>query len=94
MPYHHERYDGVTDVKKLLKTAMGWGHQAMAITDHGVVQAFPDANHCVEGKDFKVSLRHGRYLVDEYQKYCHGLQRQSWILRLSFLILRQRDSVR
>ena len=33
---------------------MGWGHQAMAITDHGVVQAFPDANHCVEGKDFKV----------------------------------------
>ena len=57
--------DGVTDVKKLLKTAMGWGHQAMAITDHGVVQAFPDANHCVEGKDFKVIYGMEGYLVDD-----------------------------
>ena len=69
--------DGVTDVKKLLKTAMGWGHQAMAITDHGVVQAFPDANHCVEGKDFKVIYGMEGYLVDDIKNIVTDSKGQS-----------------
>ena len=69
--------DGVTDVKKLLKTAMGWGHQAMAITDHGVVQAFPDANHCVEGKDFKVIYGVEGYLVDDIKNIVTDSRGQS-----------------
>ena len=69
--------DGVTDVKKLLKTAMGWGHQAMAITDHGVVQAFPDANHCVEGKDFKVIYGMEGYLVDDIKNIVTDSRGQS-----------------
>lgn len=43
--------DSVADCKTMLSTAYGWGHTAMAITDHGVVQAFPDANHAIEDFD-------------------------------------------
>lgn len=40
--------DGVSEVKDIVKRAHDWGHPAIAITDHGVAQAFPDANHYIE----------------------------------------------
>ena len=58
--------DGVSDVKDLIGTAISWGHEALAVTDHGVVQAFPDANHALpKGSDFKVIYGCEGYLVDD-----------------------------
>lgn len=58
--------DGVSDVKDIVKRAMKWGHKAIAITDHGDVQAFPDANHALSpDDDFKVIYGVEAYLVDD-----------------------------
>ena len=65
--------DGVTEAKALVKRAYEWGHKAIAITDHGVVQAFPEANHCFDAwggcvpkdSDFKVLYGMEAYLVDD-----------------------------
>ena len=43
--------DGVAEAKDIVKQAYRWGHPAIAITDHGAVQAFPDANHVIEDID-------------------------------------------
>jgi len=63
--------DGVSDVTDIVKRAHDWGHKAIAITDHGVVQAFPDANHFIEKLDkddpFKIIYGMEGYLVDDLQ---------------------------
>jgi len=58
--------DAVVDVKDLIGRAKNWGHKAIAVTDHGVVQAFPDANHAVKpDEDFKIIYGVEAYLVDD-----------------------------
>lgn len=55
--------DGLNDTKTLIKSAERWGHKAIAITDHGVVQAFPEASHA--GKDIKILYGVEGYLLDD-----------------------------
>lgn len=56
--------DAVVSVKDLIKTAARWKHPAIAITDHGVVQAFPEAYETAEKAGIKVIYGMEGYLFD------------------------------
>ncbi|MBP1888511.1 DNA polymerase-3 subunit alpha (Gram-positive type) [Clostridium moniliforme] len=57
--------DGMTSASRLIERAAKWGHEAIAITDHGVVQSFPDAQSA--SKKFGIKVLYGveGYLVDD-----------------------------
>ena len=59
--------DGMTSAKDLIKRAMKWGMKSIAITDHGVVQAFPEAHKLFgfDNKDMKVIYGVEAYLVPD-----------------------------
>ena len=61
--------DAISSPTALVKQAIKWGHEAVAITDHGVVQALPEA-YAASGKGSKIKLILGMegYLVDD-EKY-------------------------
>ena len=62
--------DSVVDIGKVIDRAKEWGHKAIAITDHGVVQAFPIANHCVKkDEDFKIIYGVEGYFVDDLKEF-------------------------
>jgi len=57
--------DAVTPAGTLVATAAKWGHKAVAITDHGVVQAFPEAKEAADKYGIKVIYGMECYLVDD-----------------------------
>ena len=57
--------DGVSSAANLIKRAANWGMKAIAITDHGVVQAFPEAKKASDGLDIKVIYGVEAYLVPD-----------------------------
>ncbi|MEG0005176.1 MAG: PolC-type DNA polymerase III [Clostridium sp.] len=57
--------DGVCSASMLIKRAKEYGHKAIAITDHGVVQAFPEAMDASSSGDIKVIYGVEAYLVDD-----------------------------
>ncbi|CDB16709.1 dNA polymerase III polC-type [Clostridium sp. CAG:221] len=57
--------DGITPVGKIIERSAKWGHPAIAITDHGVVQAFPDAQIAAKKNKIKVLYGVEGYLVDD-----------------------------
>ena len=62
--------DGLTHADALVRRAAEWGHTAVAITDHGVVQSFPEAEKAAkamarEGKDIQILYGCEGYLVDD-----------------------------
>lgn len=60
--------DAMTSAKAIVKRAMKWGHKAIAITDHGCVQAFPEACNTARGSGFKIIYGCECYLVNDYNE--------------------------
>ena len=80
--------DAVVDVKDLIKRAFEWGHKGIAITDHGVVQSFPEAPYALNKKDypesewnrlkeFKVIYGVEAYIVDDVKSVVTNSKNQS-----------------
>ena len=72
--------DGVSDAAAIIKRAKGWGHPALAVTDHGVVQAFPEASHtydAIADDSFKVIYGVEAYLVDDLKDIVYQSKGQS-----------------
>ena len=76
--------DAVVDCQKMVARAQEWGHPAIAITDHGVVQSFADADHAIAKDDFKVIYGCEAYLVDDLDDTVQGSKGQS--LQDSFVV--------
>ncbi len=57
--------DAVSSATDLIKRAIKWGHKAVAITDHGVVQAFPEAKKATKDSDIKILYGVEAYLVPD-----------------------------
>lgn len=70
--------DAVAPAEDIINQAFKWGHKAVAITDHGVVQAYPSAAGAVKGirksgGDFKVIYGVEAYFVDDIAHDISGM---------------------
>ncbi|MHB1420196.1 MAG: PolC-type DNA polymerase III [Bacillota bacterium] len=57
--------DGLTGIEDVIRRAALWGHPAIAITDHGVVQAFPEAAEAGKKHGVKIIFGVEGYLLDD-----------------------------
>ncbi len=66
----HTRFstmDGLTDVKEVISQAAQWGHKAIAITDHGFVQAFPDAAKAAKNNGIQLIYGMEAYYINDME---------------------------
>lgn len=70
--------DAVSSAEDLIERAIYWGHKAIAITDHGVVQAYPNAMHASDNNE-KIKVIYGveGYLVDDTKKIIYDISDQT-----------------
>jgi len=60
--------DGLCDISALIKRAAEWEHPAIAITDHGCIQAFPEAYQASQKHHIKIIYGVEGYLIEDDKK--------------------------
>ena len=64
--------DATTSCKEVIKRAAAWGHKAIAITDHGNLQAFPEAMETAANEKIKIIYGMEGYFVDDTSRALFG----------------------
>lgn len=67
--------DGIASLKDLANRAKQWGHKALAITDHGVVQAFPEAMELGKALDLKMIYGMEGYMANDKKEIVTNFDR-------------------
>ena len=70
--------DAITPVKEMVKRAAQWGHKAIAVTDHGVVQAYPEAFEAGKRNNIKIIYGVEAYLLDDAAPIVYGADERSF----------------
>jgi DNA polymerase-3 subunit alpha (Gram-positive type) len=79
--------DGLVDPKTLFETLKRWGHDAVAVTDHGVVQAFPQFEEMGDKYDIKPIYGMEAYVVDDSSKILRNMNVRGKIKEGHFTVI-------
>ncbi len=79
--------DAVSSATDIIKTAIKWGHKAVAITDHGVAQAFPEAKKATKGSDIKVIYGVEAYLAPDKLTSTYNINTDEKLDDLTYCVL-------
>lgn len=85
----HTRFssmDALTDPKAMVKRAKSWGWDAIAVTDHGVAQAFPDAASAAKKEGVKVIFGLEGYFINDVDEYAAVRGAGDWPLDGEFCV--------
>lgn len=77
--------DGVMDVAQLVERAAEWSHDAIAVTDHGVVQAIPEFYNVAKKHGIKPIFGMEAYLVDDIAPFVKAEKTDAKLSDLTFV---------
>lgn len=78
--------DSVVDVDELIKTLKSWGHEAVAVTDHGVTQAFPELYEKAKANGIKPIFGMEGYLIDDISSPINNLKEDASIDEVDYVV--------
>lgn len=79
--------DGLVDLEDLFNRLKSWGHEAVAITDHGVVQAFPEFQKLALKNGIKPIFGMEAYMVDDVARITHNVERNDDLVSATFVVV-------
>ncbi len=88
--------DGLNEVSEMIRLAAKWGQKAIAITDHGVVQAFPEAEKTVKKRKLDIKIIYGMegYLYDDSDESGKSIEYKSKNTNHVILLARTQEGLK